>query len=119
MASVDLVTVVGAACFGVGIVFGAILVMAAGIRAEGQLAWRRGTATLRDDPSSRMAMGIRRINGLRTDGALVASGALGARAREALGATGSLGAGDAEGRPTGAGRPTPAEPIPAETPLGR
>jgi hypothetical protein len=121
MASVDLVAVVGAACFGVGIVFGAILVMAAGIRAEGQLAWRRGTATLRDDPASRMAMGIRRINGvgLRTDEALVASGALGARAREALGATGSLGAGDAEGRPTGAGRPTPAEPIPAETPLGR
>jgi len=115
MASVDLVAVVGAACFGVGIVFGAILVMAVGIRAEGQLAWRRGTATLRDDPSSRMAMGIRRINGvgLRTDGALVTSGALGARAREALGTTGPLGAGDAEGRPT------PAEAIPVETSLGR
>lgn len=121
MASMDLVAVVGMACFGVGIVFGAILVMAAGIRAEGQLAWRRGTATLRDDPSSRMAMGIRRINGvgLRTDGALVTGGALRARAREALGVTGPLGAGDAEGRPTGAGRPTPAEVIPLETPLGR
>jgi hypothetical protein len=116
MASVDLVVVVGAACFGVGIVFGAILVMAAGIRAEGQLAWRRGTATLRDDPASRMARGIRRINGvgLRTDGALVTGGALGARAHEAWGATGPLGAGDAEGRPTGAGRPTPAEPVLAE-----
>jgi hypothetical protein len=30
MAGVELVAVVGAACFGVGIVFGAILVMAAG-----------------------------------------------------------------------------------------
>jgi hypothetical protein len=127
MASVDLVAVVGAACFGVGIVFGAILVMAAGIRAEGQLAWPRGTATLRDDPASRMAQGIRRINGvgLRTDGALVTGGALAARAREAreareaVGATGPLGAGDAEGRPTGAGRATPAEAIPAETLLGR
>ena len=53
MASVDLVAVVGVACFGVGIVFGAILVMAVGIRAEGQLAWRQGTATLRDDPDPR------------------------------------------------------------------
>lgn len=43
MASVDLVAVVGVACLGVGIVLGAILVMAVGIRAEGQLAWRRGT----------------------------------------------------------------------------
>jgi hypothetical protein len=107
MASVELVAVVGAACLGVGIVFGAILVMAVGIRAEGQLAWRRGTATLRDDPASRMAQGIRRINGvgLRTDGVLVPGGALGARAREALGAPVPLGAGDAEGRPTGGGPP--------------
>jgi hypothetical protein len=105
MASVNLLAVVGVACFGVGIVFGAILVMAVGIRAGGQLAWRRGTVTLRDDPASRMAQGIRRINGvgLRTDGVLVTGGALGARAREALGATGPLGAGDAEGRPTGGG----------------
>jgi hypothetical protein len=91
MASVDLVAVVGAACFGIGIVFGAILVMAAGIRAEGQLAWRRGTATLRDDPSSRMAQGIRRINGvgLRTDAVLATSGAPG-KGR-------TLGAGEAGG----------------------
>jgi hypothetical protein len=64
MASVDLIAAVGAAFFGVGILVGAMLVIAAGIRAEGQLAWRRGTATLRDDPASRMARGIRRINGV-------------------------------------------------------
>ena len=64
MASVDLIAVVGAAFFGGGVLVGAMLVIAAGIRAEGQLAWRRGTVTLRDDPASRMARGIRRINGV-------------------------------------------------------
>jgi hypothetical protein len=64
MANMDLITAVGAAVFGGGIFFGIILVVAAGIRAEGQLAWRRGTVTLRDDPASRLAQGIRRINGV-------------------------------------------------------
>jgi hypothetical protein len=64
VASVDLVAVVGATFFGAGILVGAMLVIAAGIRAEGQLAWRRGSVTLRDDPASRMARGIRRINGV-------------------------------------------------------
>lgn len=64
MASVDLMAVVGAVFFGGGILVGVMLVIAAGIRAEGQLAWRRGTVTLRDDPASRMARGIRRINGV-------------------------------------------------------
>jgi hypothetical protein len=65
MASMDLITVIGAATFGGGILFGIILVVvAAGIRAEGQLAWRRGTVTLWDDPASRLAQGVRRVNGV-------------------------------------------------------
>ncbi|HEY6500947.1 MAG TPA: hypothetical protein VIZ20_16060 [Streptosporangiaceae bacterium] len=64
MANVDLLTAVGVATFGGGIFFGIILVVAAGIRAEGHLAWRRGAVTLRDDPASRLAQGIRRINGV-------------------------------------------------------
>jgi hypothetical protein len=46
MANVDLLTAVGVATFGGGIFFGIILVVAAGIRAEGHLAWRRGAVTL-------------------------------------------------------------------------
>jgi hypothetical protein len=80
MASLDLITVIGAATFGGGILFGIILVVAAGIRAEGQLAWRRGTATLWDDPASRLAQGVRRINGV------------------------GLRTGELEARPTGAAR---------------
>ncbi len=38
--------------------------LSAWLRAEGQLAWRRGVVTLRDDPASRLAQGIRRINGV-------------------------------------------------------
>ncbi len=102
MASVDLVAVVGAAMFGTGILFGVILVMAAGIRAEGQLAWQRGTATLREDPSSRMARGIRHINGV------------GLRTETVLGTGVALGTGEAGGRPPGAGRAAPAEQVPAE-----
>jgi hypothetical protein len=102
MASVDLIAVVGAAFFGGGILVGAMLVIAAGIRAEGQLAWRRGTATLRDDPASRMARGIRRINGV------------GLRSWGPLPAPVAPRMGEAGGRPTGAGRPTPAEPMVVE-----
>ncbi len=64
MANMDLMTAVGVATFGGGIFFGIILVVAAGIRTEGQLAWRRGVVTLRDDPASLLAQGIRRINGV-------------------------------------------------------
>ena len=90
MAQMDLITAVGVATFGGGIFFGIILVVAAGIRTEGQLAWRRGMVTLRDDPASRLAGGIRRLNGV------------GIRVM------------DIDGRPSGAGRPEPAEPIVAE-----
>jgi hypothetical protein len=76
----DLVAAIGAAIFGGGILFGIILVVAAGIRAEGQLAWRRGTVTLWDHPAGRMAQGVRRINGV------------------------GLRTGELEARPTGAGR---------------
>jgi hypothetical protein len=64
MANMDLMTAIGVATFGGGIFFGIILVVAAGIRTEGQLAWRRGGVTLRDDPASRLAQGIRRVNGV-------------------------------------------------------
>lgn len=64
MASVDLVGEIGAVVFGGGILVGVMLVIAVGIRAEGQLAWRRGITTLREDPASRLARGIRRINGV-------------------------------------------------------
>ena len=90
MANVDLMTLIGAATFGGGIFFGIILVVAAGIRTEGHAAWRRGTVTLRDDPASRLAQGIRRINGV------------GIRER------------GIDGRPSGASRPQPAEPVAAE-----
>jgi hypothetical protein len=87
MANMDLMTVVGVATFGGGIFFGIILVIAAGIRTEGQLAWRRGAVTLRDDPASRLAQGIRRINGVGIRVPLTDS------------------------RPTGVGRPERAEPV--------
>jgi hypothetical protein len=90
MTNMDLLTAVAVATFGGGIFFGIILVVAAGIRTQGQLAWRRGTVTLRDDPASRLAHGIRRINGV------------GVRVW------------DIDGRPSRATRPEPAEPVAAE-----
>ncbi len=96
MANMDLMTVVGVATFGGGIFFGIILVVAAGIRTEGQLAWRRGVVTLRDDPASRLAQGIRRINGVGVRVLDIDGRPTGAR------------------RPSGASRPEPAEQVAVE-----
>ena len=72
---------VGTAIFGGGILVGVMVVIAAGIRAEGQLAWRRG----------RSRCGMTRRAGWRA-----ACG----------GSTGlGCGTGEAGGRPTGAGPP--------------
>src|ERR1700742_2053435 len=90
MAQMDLITVVGVATFGGGIFFGIILVIAAGIRTEGQLAWRRRAVTLRDDPASRLAGGRRRLNGVGIRVPLT------------------------DGRPAGAGRPERAGPVAVE-----
>jgi hypothetical protein len=51
------------ATFAGGTFFGIVLVVATGIRTEGQLAWPWGLGHLRDDPASRLAQGLRRING--------------------------------------------------------
>jgi hypothetical protein len=82
MASVDLVAAVGAANFGVGILFSVILVIAPAVPAEG--TWPGG--------GGRSRCGIRQINGvgLRTGAALRA--------------------GEAGGRPSGTGRPAAATP---------
>ena len=82
MASEDLVAAVGAATFGVGILFSVILVIAAGVRAEG--TWPGG--------GRRSRCGIRQINGVG-----LPTGA-------------ALRAGEAGGRPSGTGRPAAATP---------
>ena len=65
----ELVAVIIIAVFFIGTAFGVILIVAAGIKAEENVARRRNLArwgratTLYDEPSSTMTRGVRRLTG--------------------------------------------------------
>ncbi len=61
---VELVAVFIIVVFTMGAVAGVIFIVAAGVRAEEDVARRRRSTTLRDGPSSRTTRGIRRLNGV-------------------------------------------------------
>jgi hypothetical protein len=70
---VELVAVVIIAIFAVGVLFGVVLIVAAGIKAEENVARSRNRArqqratTLYDEPSSTMTRGVRRLTGAGHD----------------------------------------------------
>lgn len=64
---VELVAVVIIVTFVIGAVFMMILIVAAGVRAEENVARHRRATTLRDEPTSTMTRGVRRLTGVGHD----------------------------------------------------
>lgn len=60
----ELVAVFVIVVFVVGAVAGLMFIEAAGINAEENVARKRRSTTLRDEPSSNVTRGIRRLNGV-------------------------------------------------------
>lgn len=61
---VELVAVVIVVAFVVGAIFMMVLIVAAGVRAEENVARQRRATTLRDEPTSTMTRGVRRLTGV-------------------------------------------------------
>ena len=62
MASVvELVAVFVIVVFVIGAVFGVIFIVVAGVKAEENVARKRRASTLRDEPTSTMARGVRKL----------------------------------------------------------
>jgi hypothetical protein len=61
---VELVAVSVIIAFAVGGIFMMILIVAAGIRAEENVARQRRATTLRDEPTSNMTRGVRKLTGV-------------------------------------------------------
>jgi hypothetical protein len=60
----DLAAVIGIVTFVIGGVFATILIVAAGIRAEEKVARERRSTTLRDEVTSDLTRGIRKLTGV-------------------------------------------------------
>ena len=68
MASVvELVAVFVIVVFVIGAVFGVIFIVAAGVKAEENVARKRRATTLRDEPANIMTQGVRRLTGVGHD----------------------------------------------------
>ena len=61
---VELVAVFVIVAFTVGAIFMMILIVAAGVRAEENVARKRRATTLRDEPTSTMTRGVRKLTGV-------------------------------------------------------
>jgi hypothetical protein len=53
--------------FVIGAVFGVIFIVAAGVKAEENVARQRRATTLRDEPTNTMTRGVRRLTGVGHD----------------------------------------------------
>lgn len=70
MASVvELVAVLNIVVFVIGAAVGVIFIVAAGVKAEENVARRRRATTLRDEPASSMTRGVRRLTDVGHDSA--------------------------------------------------